>query len=650
MTMTKPTSEQVTFTAEGAGTVLRNLVDKVREVVSVKDFGAVGDGTTDDTAAIQDALDHLNSVGGGGLFFPPGVYRKADTAGSMLTMYSNITMYGVGDDSVIFFDDRDTVARSGNDFMLASGTANIAFRDLKITGTALTYRNQTNQKQLFTGAGINGLRMVNVTIEKMRYMATAFSECNGVYMAGNRLDYIVRDGLRCTNSYNVIIENNVFRRVSDDAVALHALDALALPGSGFIVANNTFEECQGIKILGAKNAIVNGNVFRRTLRNPIEIHLPATGIEGNTPQFSIAVTNNVISDTFAGFGTNYAIGIIQAIGRSAGGLGTFPGINSVPYPYTYLNNIDSGTPVVLGQLGIKVSGNIISRSLPEGVAYSTYGYGLMWNRTVATFESDPTMAAANFAIHGILINAPATAIQVTDNLVSGTGNGFAGVVIGITGSANRQDIASMTISGNTFFDCPGLGIQLDALGSGTGAKQVVVQNNTFDLDPFFRSPTHNADNTWTSASGVVGIRLTNTIGWCAGGNVFKNCGSTGVTTAGVVESAPNIVYSDFVGAGDNASNKGVRSLPQAVCNLIIPINGDPTSASFGQIENEIQVRSATIPTSGRYVAGHRVLCTVPTVAGAASSQYTNTGWWRVTTGSAHVLNTDWVEMRALTGT
>ena len=41
MTMTKPTSEQVTFTAAGSGATLRNLVDKVREVVSVKDFGAV---------------------------------------------------------------------------------------------------------------------------------------------------------------------------------------------------------------------------------------------------------------------------------------------------------------------------------------------------------------------------------------------------------------------------------------------------------------------------------------------------------------------------------------------------------------------------------------------------------------------------------
>lgn len=76
MTMTKPTSEQVTFTAAGSGATLRNLVDKVREVVSVKDFGAVGDGVVDDTAAIQAALSASNNVS-----FPFGTYRITNTIG-----------------------------------------------------------------------------------------------------------------------------------------------------------------------------------------------------------------------------------------------------------------------------------------------------------------------------------------------------------------------------------------------------------------------------------------------------------------------------------------------------------------------------------------------------------------------------------------
>jgi hypothetical protein len=45
--------------------------------ISVRDYGAKGDGVTDDTAAIQAAADALRS--GGELIFPAGIYRISDT-------------------------------------------------------------------------------------------------------------------------------------------------------------------------------------------------------------------------------------------------------------------------------------------------------------------------------------------------------------------------------------------------------------------------------------------------------------------------------------------------------------------------------------------------------------------------------------------
>lgn len=74
-------SSLVGFIGDGSGAVERTVQDKTREFISVKDFGAVGDGVTDDTAAIQTALDFY-----GGDFdiprsidseiiFPAGTYR-----------------------------------------------------------------------------------------------------------------------------------------------------------------------------------------------------------------------------------------------------------------------------------------------------------------------------------------------------------------------------------------------------------------------------------------------------------------------------------------------------------------------------------------------------------------------------------------------
>src|SRR5690606_29264664 len=43
------------------------------------DFGAVGDGVTDDSTAIQDALDAANAAGGGEVYIPDGVYAIKTT-------------------------------------------------------------------------------------------------------------------------------------------------------------------------------------------------------------------------------------------------------------------------------------------------------------------------------------------------------------------------------------------------------------------------------------------------------------------------------------------------------------------------------------------------------------------------------------------
>lgn len=77
------------FTQAGTGAVAQTVQDKLLEVISVKDFGATGDGTTNDNAAIQLAL----SSGATTVFFPPGTYNI-----SGISVPSTVkTFYGVGD-------------------------------------------------------------------------------------------------------------------------------------------------------------------------------------------------------------------------------------------------------------------------------------------------------------------------------------------------------------------------------------------------------------------------------------------------------------------------------------------------------------------------------------------------------------------------
>jgi pectate lyase-like protein len=77
-----------------AGAVPRTVHDKLGEVVSVKDFGAKGDGQADDTAAIQAAVNNsFISKEGGAVFFPAGNYI---VTAEILISNLRISLHGAG--------------------------------------------------------------------------------------------------------------------------------------------------------------------------------------------------------------------------------------------------------------------------------------------------------------------------------------------------------------------------------------------------------------------------------------------------------------------------------------------------------------------------------------------------------------------------
>lgn len=62
-----------------AGAINRPINQKLAEIVSVMDFGAVGNGTTDDTAAIQAAIDSITAGTPAVILFPSGTYLISNT-------------------------------------------------------------------------------------------------------------------------------------------------------------------------------------------------------------------------------------------------------------------------------------------------------------------------------------------------------------------------------------------------------------------------------------------------------------------------------------------------------------------------------------------------------------------------------------------
>jgi hypothetical protein len=81
------------MTTATGGTTSRSLADRHGDHLNVKDFGAKGDGTTDDSAAFQATVNAVAAKGGGLVRVPPGNYAIAHT---IAITTSNIRIVGEG--------------------------------------------------------------------------------------------------------------------------------------------------------------------------------------------------------------------------------------------------------------------------------------------------------------------------------------------------------------------------------------------------------------------------------------------------------------------------------------------------------------------------------------------------------------------------
>jgi len=195
----------VSFTQQGSGASTRTVESKLNEFVSVKDFGAVGDGVTDDTTAILAAFAAIKAANGGVLEFPQATYLIShgfrvpsntviNLNGSTLkatTTYAQGSIPTEGDSS--FF----ALGRPQSESPLSSDIGNIVING---GGAVLDGRRD---EQTGTIGGYSGIKMETTDTP----VEADFLKLKNIVIKDLTIDRIGYDGIYVAGVKNLVVEN-----------------------------------------------------------------------------------------------------------------------------------------------------------------------------------------------------------------------------------------------------------------------------------------------------------------------------------------------------------------------------------------------------------------------------------------------------------
>ena len=138
-------------------------------VFNVVSYGATGDGSTDDSTAIQSCITAVSTAGGGVIVFPKGVYK----VGTTITMPNNCLVLGLGglsngsNDGGVYNGAVEIIAKStlSGDLIDISDKISITFQDIRFDGDK-DYTSFTGSliKGIYTSAGNK-----NITFERCSF-------------------------------------------------------------------------------------------------------------------------------------------------------------------------------------------------------------------------------------------------------------------------------------------------------------------------------------------------------------------------------------------------------------------------------------------------------------------------------------------------
>jgi hypothetical protein len=223
-------------------------------VANVRDFGATGNGTTNDTVAIQAAIDSLAATGGT-VFFPTGIYRIARNVGTndrwgVKVVNSNISLVGAGNSTKLRRFDTDIstyglaypiVFIGTPDSNVAAATENVVVCDLQFIGENVQHSIGGSVIHDFRNA-IEVKNTKNLVVQNNLF--TNIDSAVIYYQKPIEFDYANNQNYNTTKNYNAKFINNNCIAVAHAIVSRNVLHAVVWSGVDFCeVSGNYFEWC-----------------------------------------------------------------------------------------------------------------------------------------------------------------------------------------------------------------------------------------------------------------------------------------------------------------------------------------------------------------------------------------------------------------------
>jgi hypothetical protein len=310
----------VNYVAPYTNAVTQTVETKLAQTISVKDFGAKGDGVTNDTAALRAALSASSNI-----YFPPGIYIVDGTdTGTLLTITnSNVTIYGSG------YSTTRIQAKSGvNGFNWISGDgsshANIVIKDIWFYGNNSS--RGTGEDYILT---FNNMQ--NILVEDCRFEAALSHNTNSkaVFVTTGSLDVMIRNNSFASNGgedinfygsngsvYRCSAIGNEHYQPQGPCIEIEGRNGTTITGYQVydvnIIGNTIRSDAayasagnQGILCIGGFNVNIEGNIIdRRGTDGMAIIGSTNVNIDGNIVRDMGAVGYNGIHVTQDVFGAN----------------------------------------------------------------------------------------------------------------------------------------------------------------------------------------------------------------------------------------------------------------------------------------------------------------------------------------------------------